>query len=104
MIVAITNVTSSLSRVMCHRMVPTSSLVTIALLTVDNELWFRVGLKKKSLPSVCQIGLRKGNCSLDAFSRWIKNFCHFTLQLFSFYMAAQIYPCSEMPSIAARFV
>jgi hypothetical protein len=52
MIVAITSVTSSSSRVTFHRMVPTSSLIAIALLTEDHGRWFPVGLKKTALPSI----------------------------------------------------
>src|SRR6478672_1814192 len=52
MIVAITNVTSSSSSVTFHRMVPTSLVVSSALLTEDDGRWFPVGLKKKFLPSI----------------------------------------------------
>jgi hypothetical protein len=64
MIVAMTNVTSSSSIVTFHRMVPTSSVVSIALLTEDDGRWFPVGLKKKFLPSLqVRWALGKANCA-----------------------------------------
>jgi hypothetical protein len=50
--------------------------VTIVL-TVDDELWFPVGLKKKSLPSI------SSNRHLQSLD---ENSCHSTLKLFSFYI------------------